>query len=113
MHKKLLIFTCFLFGFLPIKAVDNNHLIDRPDSILKLQSLHIEGKEREIKILKVKLDNEHNELRRLQLCNQLYKAYHVFQFDSAMIYVEKGCNSPTCYRIRLIMRITLFISLSS
>lgn len=69
MHKKLLIFTCFLFGFLPIKAVDNNHLIDRLDCILKLQSMHIEGKEREIKILKVKLDNEHNGLRKLQLCN--------------------------------------------
>ena len=69
MHKKLLIFTCFLFGFLPIKAVDNNHLIDRLDCILKLQSMHIEGKEREIKILKVKLDNEHNGLRKLRLCN--------------------------------------------
>ena len=46
MHNKLMLLTCLLMGFLPMKAVVNDHLIDRLDSILKLQSLQIEGKER-------------------------------------------------------------------
>lgn len=90
MHNKLMLLTCLLMGFLPMKAVVNDHLIDRLDSILKLQSLQIEGKEREIKTLKTRLNHERNGLQKLQLCDQLYEAYHVFQFDSAMTYVEKG-----------------------
>ena len=55
MHNKLMLLTCLLMGFLPMKAVVNDHLIDRLDSILKLQSLQIEGKEREIKNAKDKI----------------------------------------------------------
>lgn len=58
-----MLLTCLLMGFLPMKAVVNDHLIDRLDSILKLQSLQIEGKEREIKTLKTRLNHERNGLK--------------------------------------------------
>ena len=92
MYKTIIIVTFLLFGVLPSKAGGNNRLTDRLDSILRLQSLQTEAKMREINIIKARMNRETNMEKKLQFCDQLYQAYHVFQFDSAMTYVEKGLN---------------------
>lgn len=44
MHNKLMLLTCLLMGFLPMKAVVNDHLIDRLDSILKANPCKLKAK---------------------------------------------------------------------
>ena len=50
----------------------------------------IDNKNKNINRLKKNLTTSENTLKRLQTYDQLFKEYYVFQFDSAMTYLNKG-----------------------
>ena len=60
------------------------------DNLLEQRNAIIDNKNKDINRLKKNLTTSENSLKRLQTYEQLYKEYYVFQFDSAMTYLNKG-----------------------
>ena len=60
------------------------------DNLLEQRNTLIDNKNKDINRLKKNLTNSENTLKRLQTYEQLSEEYYVFQFDSAMTYLNKG-----------------------
>ena len=60
------------------------------DNLLERRKALIDNKNKDINRLKKNLTTSENTLKRLQTYEQLFEEYYVFQFDSAMTYLNKG-----------------------
>lgn len=60
------------------------------DNLLEQRNALIDNKNKDINRLKKNLTASENTLKRLQTYEQLFEEYYVFQFDSAMTYLNKG-----------------------
>ena len=60
------------------------------DNLLEQRRALIDNKNKDINRLKKNLTTSENTLKRLQTYEQLFEEYYVFQFDSAMTYLNKG-----------------------
>lgn len=60
------------------------------DNLLEQRNAIIDNKNKDINRLKKNLTTSENTLKRLQTYDQLFEEYYVFQFDSAMTYLNKG-----------------------
>lgn len=60
------------------------------DNLLEQRNALIDNKNNDINRLKKHLTTSSNTLKRLQTYEQLFEEYYVFQFDSAMTYLNKG-----------------------
>lgn len=60
------------------------------DNLLEQRNAIIDIKNKDINRLKRNLTTSENTLKRLQTYEQLFEEYYVFQFDSAMTYLNKG-----------------------
>ena len=60
------------------------------DNLLEQRNALIDNKNKDINRLKKNLTTSENTLKRLQTYDQLFEEYYVFQFDSAMTYLNKG-----------------------
>ena len=60
------------------------------DNLLEQRNALIDNKNKDINRLKNNLTTSENTLKRLQTYEQLFEEYYVFQFDSAMTYLNKG-----------------------
>ena len=71
---------------------DTQHLQEQLDLLLSHQTAHIKRKNETINRIKKGLLTEEKTLKRLQTYDLLYQEYYVFQFDSAMTYLDKGID---------------------
>ena len=71
---------------------DTQHLQEQLDLLLSHQTAHIKRKDETINRIKKGLLTEEKTLKRLQTYDLLYQEYYVFQFDSAMTYLDKGID---------------------
>ena len=60
------------------------------DNLLEQRNTLIDNKNKDINRLKKNLTTSENMLKRLQTYEQLFEEYYVYQFDSAMTYLNKG-----------------------
>lgn len=60
------------------------------DNLLAQRNTLINNKNKDINRLKKNLTTSENTLKLLQTYEQLFEEYYVFQFDSAMTYLNKG-----------------------
>ena len=60
------------------------------DNLLAQRNVLIDNKNKDINRLKKNLTTSENTIKRLQTYEQLFEEYYVFQFDSAMTYLNKG-----------------------
>ena len=60
------------------------------DNLLEQRNALIDNKNKDINRLKKNLTTSENTLKLLQTYEQLFEEYYVFQFDSAMTYLNKG-----------------------
>lgn len=85
----------FFIGFflgLTLVANANNRSAElaRLDSVLARQPYYLKVREQHIELLKIQLQHEQRVQQRLRLYNELYQNYYVFQFDSAMKYINES-----------------------
>jgi len=85
----------FFIGFflgLTLVANANNRSAElaRLDSVLARQPYYLKVREQHIEQLKIQLQHEQRVQQRLRLYNELYQNYYVFQFDSAMKYINES-----------------------
>lgn len=71
---------------------DTQHLQEQLELLLSHQTAHIKRKNETINRIKKGLLTEEKTLKRLQTYDLLYQEYYVFQFDSAMTYLDKGID---------------------
>lgn len=71
---------------------DTQYLQEQLDLLLSHQTAHIKRKDETINRIKKGLLTEEKTLKRLQTYDLLYQEYYVFQFDSAMTYLDKGID---------------------
>ena len=71
---------------------DTQYLQEQLDLLLSHQTAHIKRKNETINRIKKGLLTEEKTLKRLQTYDLLYQEYYVFQFDSAMTYLDKGID---------------------
>lgn len=81
----LIIFV--LAGF---RCAHANDMLARLDSVLLLRGRLMEQKEREISLIKRRLETATSPRGLLKGYYELYGEYYVYQFDSAKVYVNKG-----------------------
>lgn len=85
----------FFLGFflgLTLVANANNRSAElaRLDSVLARQPYYLKVREQHIEQLKIQLQHEQRVQQRLRLYDELYQNYYVFQFDSAMKYINES-----------------------
>ena len=89
--KRSLLYILFLL--LPTTLFADSktqQLRQKLDNLLEQRNALIDNKNKDINRLKKNLTTSENTLKRLQTYEQLYEEYYVFQFDSAMTYLNKG-----------------------
>ncbi|MBR3028741.1 MAG: hypothetical protein IKH58_11475 [Bacteroidales bacterium] len=87
--QKSFLLLLFLVLSLPMRA-DNLQLMDSLDAAIAQRSQYIQVKSERIASLKRKLNEGVIGERTLSIIDDLYEEYHVFQFDSAMLYADRG-----------------------
>ena len=87
--QKSFLLLLFLVLSLPMRA-DNLQLMDSLDAAIAQRSQYIQAKSERIASLKRKLSEGVIGERTLSIIDDLYEEYHVFQFDSAMLYADRG-----------------------
>ncbi|MCR5077294.1 MAG: DUF6377 domain-containing protein [Prevotella sp.] len=73
-----------------LQAVDTARLQDKLDSLLDRREMMLKTKKQGIEHIRKTLPEGGTSFRQLQIYEQLYQEYYVFQFDSAMTYLDKG-----------------------
>jgi hypothetical protein len=89
--KRSLLYILFLL--LPTTlsvSSKTQQLRQKLDNLLEQRNALIDNKNKDINRLKKNLTTSENTLKRLQTYEQLFEEYYVFQFDSAMTYLNKG-----------------------
>ena len=87
--KKSLLLVLLLALSIPLKA-DNQQLMDSLDAAIAQRAQYIQAKVDGISALKRRLSEGNTGERALAIIDHLYDEYHVFQFDSAMSYADRG-----------------------
>ena len=89
--KRSLLYILFLLLPMTLSAGSKTQqLRQKLDNLLEQRNTLIDNKNKDINRLKKNLTNNENTLKRLQTYEQLSEEYYVFQFDSAMTYLNKG-----------------------
>ena len=89
--KRSLLYILFLLLPTTLSAGSKTQLLrQKLDNLLEQRKTLIDNKNKDINRLKKNLTTSENTLKRLQTYEQLFEEYYVFQFDSAMTYLNKG-----------------------
>lgn len=89
--KRSLLYILFLLLPTTLSAGSKTQqLRQKLDNLLEQRNGLIDNKNKDINRLKKNLTTSENTLKRLQTYEQLFEEYYVFQFDSAMTYLNKG-----------------------
>ncbi|MBW4740942.1 hypothetical protein KZY67_03520 [Prevotella melaninogenica] len=89
--KRSLLYILFLLLPTTLSAGSKTQqLRQKLDNLLEQRKTLIDNKNKDINQLKKNLTTSENTLKRLQTYEQLFEEYYVFQFDSAMTYLNKG-----------------------
>ena len=89
--KRSLLYILFLLLPTTLSAGSKTQqLRQKLDNLLEQRDALIDNKNNDINPLKKHLTTSGNTLKRLQTYEQLFEEYYVFQFDSAMTYLNKG-----------------------
>ena len=89
--KRSLLYILFLLLPTTLSAGSKTQqLRQKLDNLLEQRNALIDNKNKDINRLKKNLTTSENMLKRLQTYEQLFEEYYVFQFDSAMTYLNKG-----------------------
>ncbi|WP_455066690.1 DUF6377 domain-containing protein [Prevotella melaninogenica] len=89
--KRSLLYILFLLLPTTLSAGSKTQqLRQKLDNLLEQRNTLIDNKNKDINRLKKNLTTSENTLKRLQTYEQLFEEYYVFQFDSAMTYLNKG-----------------------
>ena len=89
--KRSLLYILFLLLPTTLSAGSKTQqLRQKLDNLLEQRKTLIDNKNKDINRLKKNLTTSETMLKRLQTYEQLYEEYYVFQFDSAMTYLNKG-----------------------
>lgn len=89
--KRSLLYILFLLLPTTLSAGSKiQQLQQKLDNLLEQRNTLIDNKNKDINRLKKNLTTSENTLKRLQTYEQLFEEYYVFQFDSAMTYLNKG-----------------------
>ena len=89
--KRSLLYIFFLLLPTTLSAGSKTQqLRQKLDNLLEQRNTLIDNKNKDINRLKKNLTTSENTLKRLQTYEQLFEEYYVFQFDSAMTYLNKG-----------------------
>ena len=89
--KRSLLYILFLLLPTTLYAGSKTQqLRQKLDNLLEQRKTLIDNKNKDINRLKKNLTTSENTLKRLQTYEQLFEEYYVFQFDSAMTYLNKG-----------------------
>ena len=89
--KRSLLYILFLLLPTTLSAGSKTQqLRQKLDNLLEQRDVLIDNKNNDINRLKKHLTTSNNTLKRLQTYEQLFEEYYVFQFDSAMTYLNKG-----------------------
>lgn len=89
--KRSLLYILFLLLPTTLSAGSKTQqLRQKLDNLLEQRKTIIDNKNKDINRLKKNLTTSENTLKRLQTYEQLFEEYYVFQFDSAMTYLNKG-----------------------
>ena len=89
--KRSLLYILFLLLPTTLSAGSKTQqLRQKLDNLLEQRNALIDNKNKDINRLKKNLTTSENTLKRLQTYDQLFEEYYVFQFDSAMTYINKG-----------------------
>ena len=89
--KRSLLYLLFLLLPMTLSAGSKTQqLRQKLDNLLEQRKALIDNKNKDINRLKKNLTTSENTLKRLQIYEQLFEEYYVFQFDSAMTYLNKG-----------------------
>lgn len=89
--KRNLLYILFLLLPTTLSAGSKTQqLRQKLDNLLEQRDALIDNKNNDINRLKKHLATSENALKRLQTYEQLFEEYYVFQFDSAMTYLNKG-----------------------
>ena len=89
--KRSLLYILFLLLPTTLSAGSKTQqLRQKLDNLLEQRNALIDNKNKNINRLKKNLTTSENTLKRLQTYEQLFEEYYVFQFDSAMTYLNKG-----------------------
>ena len=89
--KRSLLYILFLLLPITLSAGSKTQqLRQKLDNLLEQRKALIDNKNKDINRLKKNLTTSENTLKRLQTYEQLFEEYYVFQFDSAMTYLNKG-----------------------
>jgi len=90
MKRSLLYILFLLLPTTLFAGSKTQQLRQKLDNLLEQRNALIDNKNKDINRLKKNLTTSENTLKRLQTYEQLYEEYYVFQFDSAMTYLNKG-----------------------
>lgn len=89
--KRSLLYILFLLLPTTLSAGSKTQqLRQKLDNLLEQRKALIDNKNKDINRLKKNLTTSENTLKRLQTYEQLFEEYYVFQFNSAMTYLNKG-----------------------
>ena len=89
--KRSLLYILFLLLPTTLSAGSKTQqLRQKLDNLLEQRNALIDNKNKDINRLKKNLTTSENTLKRLQTYEQLFEEYYVFQFDSAMTYLNEG-----------------------
>ena len=89
--KRSLLYILFLLLPTTLSAGSKTQqLRQKLDNLLEQRKTLIDNKNKDINRLKKNLTTSENTLKRLQTYEQIFEEYYVFQFDSAMTYLNKG-----------------------
>ena len=89
--KRSLLYILFLLLPTTLSAGSKTQQLQQKlDNLLEQRNALIDNKNKDINRLKKNLTTSENTLKRLQTYEQLFEEYYVFQFDSAMTYLNKG-----------------------
>ena len=86
--KKVLLLILLIGGAMGAYA-DNATLLGRLDGMLDQASALHQKKQIKMELIKKNAENAADAYSRLYFLDDLYEEYHAYQFDSAMIYVDK------------------------
>ena len=90
MKRSLLYILFLLLPMTLFAGSKTQQLRQKLDNLLEQRNALIDNKNKDINRLKKNLTTSENTLKRLQTYDQLFEEYYVFQFDSAMTYLNKG-----------------------
>ena len=94
--KRLWNLLLFFMVSAPLLA-DTEQLLHELDAAISQRSHVIKAKEDKIAQLKEQISHETNNRAILKTIDALFNEYHVFQFDSAMTYADRGLKLAEKY----------------